>query len=101
MVLWPSKRRFLERLFFPVFPYYLFWQNIGSNIIGQRSINQIFHLQKKRFSYRLDYHKSILILKLEVGKYWQVIYFRLAYEGVSHRQEVSLEQAELFYRVLW
>jgi hypothetical protein len=29
-----------------------------------------------------------------------VIYFRLAYEGVTHRQEVNLEQAELFYRIL-
>lgn len=37
------------------------------DIIGQMVINQIFLLQKKTFSYKLNYYKSGLFLELEVG----------------------------------
>ena len=42
--------------------------NYYPDIIGQVDINQIFLLQKILFFNKLNYYKSGLFLKLEVGK---------------------------------
>jgi hypothetical protein len=54
-------------IFPPAPPVFFCLADGNIDIIGQTAINQIFLLQKKMFSYKLNYYKSGLFLELEVG----------------------------------
>jgi hypothetical protein len=86
-------------IFPPGLPGFSSLANYNLDIIGQAGINQIFLLQKRLFSYKLNYYKSGLFLKLEVTSNGKLL--RISLRGCIFRQEVYFEEGEFLDRIFW